>query len=109
MLKNSIHKLVAGAISGDEDALKAYSVLKQAEKEIKKLIIDVEPHALEAAKPYEKTFQKDGFQFEQRNGARKWNFKGIESWVDKKEELTVIEDRAKAAFNSYQTHKPLPL
>lgn len=43
---------------------------------------------------------KNGYQFEVRNGSRRWDFKGCPLWDQKKEELKSEEDKLKLAWNS---------
>ena len=82
----NLEKLAAEVVSGEADALKAYGMAKQYFKKAN----------------YEKNFVKDGFKFEKRNGAKRFDFKHLAEWSDKKAELTEIESKYKGAFQSFE-------
>lgn len=87
--------------AGDMSALEAFARLKQMEKDLKDMLNEVEPDALHEAASYpENTFCNGVYTFEKRKGGANYNFKVIPEWVAKKEELTEIENKAKAAFKA---------
>jgi len=99
---DSIKQLVQDVIDGNESALKAFAIIKKQSKQIDVCLKAVEKVALEEAQTYEKNFELHGFEFEQRNGSRRFDFKGIAEWTAKKAELSAIEDRARAAYSAYE-------
>ena len=102
-MNKDIEELTQAAISGEEDALKVYAILKDYEKTLKKCINDVQPIALAEAENYsETTFSEHGYTFTKRNGGARYSFDNISEWVDKKQELKEIEERAKQAHKAYE-------
>ena len=101
---NSIKQLTKEVINGDESALKVYATLKNYSKELEVCIESIKSQALEEAETYEKNFTKDGFAFEKRNGSKRWDFKALPEWAEKKAELKAIEDKAKIAYSAYENN-----
>lgn len=88
---------------GDISALTAYANIKKLESEIVSVKKQIEPLALDEAINYgEKSFTHDGVKFEIRNGATRYNYKGISAWSEKQKELKTIEERSKQAFIAKQ-------
>ena len=98
----NLEKLAAEVVSGEADALKAYGMAKLHFKKATDALKAIEAEALDQAENYEKNFVKDGFKFEKRNGAKRFDFKHLAEWADKKAELTEIESKYKGAFQSFE-------
>lgn len=90
------------AVNGNIKSLPVLAELKQQEKRFKSLIEEIMPTALDEAETYEKNFTMDGYSFEKKNGATRYDFKCIPEWAEKHQELKAIELKAKAAYNSYK-------
>lgn len=98
-----IGEIITQVQSGDKSALVAYAELKNIEKELKAALAEIQPDAVADAERYgEKTFNAHGYSFELRQGSRRWNFKNIPAWGQKKSELAEIEDKAKHAYTSWE-------
>ena len=98
-----LDQIIQAVRDGEKPALTAYAELKTIEKELKAALAEVQPDAVADAERYgEKTFNAHGFCFELRQGSRRWNFKNIPAWGQKKSELAEIEERAKHAFASWE-------
>lgn len=98
----NLEKLATEVISGEVDALKAYGIAKEYFKKATDALKAIEAEALDEAETYEKNFVLDGFKFEKRNGARRFDFKHLTEWADKKQELSEIESKYKGAYQSFE-------
>lgn len=101
-MQNTIVKLVTDVNDGHENPLKAYALLRQWGKDIDSALKEIEEYALLEAKKYPKTFEQYGFEFTRSEGARRFDFKGCQSWVKTSTELKEIEERLKATWNLHQ-------
>lgn len=102
-MNKDIEELTAAAVSGEEEALKVYAILKDYEKVLKKCISEVQPIAIAEAENYtETTFSEHGYTFTKRNGGARYAFDNIPEWVEKKQQLKDIEEKAKQAHKSYE-------
>lgn len=98
-----LQQLVQDVLDGNESGLVALAVLKEEQQIIKDCIAQIESVAAEEAAQYtEKTFQFKDLMVEKRAGGRMYNFKNIPEWNKAKAEVKAIEERAKAAFSSYE-------
>jgi len=100
----NIDQLAQDVLEGIEDPLKAYGIAKDFLKKATEALKLIEEAALEEASKYEKTFDYQDFKFEQRNGSKRFDFKHIKEWADKKAELSDVEKKYKAAYNSFQNN-----
>jgi DNA mismatch repair ATPase MutL len=98
-------KLVEDAENGEESPFKAMAILQELQKEIKECMDQIKPIVIQEAAKYDKTFEKDGFKIEQRNGRRTWNYKGIPEWMQKEKEKKEIEETAKEMYSLYEKGK----
>jgi hypothetical protein len=95
--------LVEQAESGDIASLALYAECKELEGMFKKVVAQLEPLAFMEAETYvEKTFMFEGFEFEKRNGATRYNYKGIAEWQILNAQLKAVEERARQAFLARQ-------
>ena len=96
-------QLVQDILEGQVDPLMGYAELKRELTRLQKCIKEIEPLAFdEAAKFQNKSFDYNGYHFTQTDGRRIWDFKGIPSWKIAKEQLTHIENNAKAAYSAFE-------
>lgn len=103
-----IQQLVQDVLDGKENPLKAFAVLKGLQKQVSTAISEIEEGAIEEAGKYgEKTFEAMNYKFEIREGARRYSFKGIESWVETNKKLKDIEKQCKLAASAYEKGKQL--
>lgn len=98
-------ELVQNVMDGVESPFKALHFLKDLQKTIKTQIEIVEVEAINQSQYEDKTFEKDGFKIEKRNGRKMWNFKGCESYKIAKDNLTEIEKDLKDNFSQWEKGK----
>ena len=98
----NIEQLANDTITGEENPFKALALAKEFKKTMDICIKAIEEVAQEEAEKYPKEFEEAGYQFTKRNGSRRYDFKHIKEWQDKKYELGLIEDKYKAVYNSFQ-------
>ena len=95
-------ELVQQVIDGQEDPILAYAEIKKQLDFLTKCKEQIEDHAKEEAAKFGKSFEYKGFKIEVREGGRQWNFKGIGEWQTYSKALKDCEERAKAAYSSYE-------
>lgn len=94
-------QLVQDVLDGNESALKAFTVLKEAKDHLDKCLEEIKDGAMEEANSFgEKRFSKDGYEFEIRKGGTYYDFKPCKSWAAKNEELKQLEEYLKQAAKS---------
>ena len=98
----NISQLAQDVWDGKESPLKAYGIAKNYLKQATEAMKAIEEAALEEASKYEKSFEFDGFKFEQRNGSIKHSYDHIQSWIDNREERKEIERACKASYNAFK-------
>ena len=98
-------QLVQDVMNGEESPFKALYLLKEQLKEVKEMIEVVEVEAFNQSEYEDKSFIKDGYKIEKRNGGKRWNFKGCKSYQEAKENLTKIEDDLKTNYKLWQSGK----
>ena len=98
----NISQLAQDVFDGIEDPLKAYGIAKAFLKEVTDATKLIEEAALDEASKHEKTFIHEGYKFERRNGARRFDFKHLPDWAEKKQELSDIEGKYKSAYQSFE-------
>lgn len=100
---NTLEELTTQAEEGYISGLDVYVELKKAIDHLSALQDRVKPIAIEeASKEDEKQFEKNGASIQYRDGAGRWDFKGLDDWTAKKGELSEIESRHKAAYQQWQ-------
>jgi hypothetical protein len=88
---------------GQTSALIAYAQIKRVADEYASAIKQIEEPAMEEAHNFgEKSFETQGFKFEIRNGAKRFDYSGIDEWKDQRDALKETEERYKAAFVARQ-------
>jgi|AntAceMinimDraft_5_1070358.scaffolds.fasta_scaffold141727_2 ArsR family metal-binding transcriptional regulator len=101
MTSIDIYELKNSALAGETNALSAYVVLKEFEKDVADALEKLKELALEEAKTYEeKTFEVFGAKITVKNGAGRWKFDHIQDWNTAKNELSEIEKAAKQAYQN---------
>lgn len=98
----NIEQLTIDAVQGVESPFKALAIAKEYKKKVDECLKAIEEVAMEEAKNHPKEFESDGYEFTKRNGSRRFDFKHIEEWQQKKQELTNIEEKYKSAFQCFQ-------
>lgn len=99
----NISQLAQDVWDGKENPLKAYGIAKSYMDNAKQALEAIYEAAIdEAAKHPENTFEEEGFQFTKKAGSKRFDFKHLEEWKQKKEELSDIEKKFKAAYNAFQ-------
>ena len=98
-------QLVEDTENGVESPFKAMAILNELAEEIKQCQKQIKPIVVLEAEKYDKTFEKDGFKMERRNGRRTFNYKTIPDWVQKEKEKKEIEDTAKEMYSLYEKGK----
>ncbi len=101
----NIGQLVQDVMNGEESPFKALYLLKQELTTLKEAIEVVEVEAFNQSEYEDKTFIKDGFKIEKRNGAKRWNFKGCKDYQEAKDNLTKIEDDLKTNYKLWESGK----
>ena len=98
-----LDNILQGVEDGTISHLTAYARLKVVEKQVKAAITSLQEDAVGEAEKYgEKSFKAHGFVFELRQGPRRWDFKGLPAWAEKKQELADVEATARAAYSAYE-------
>jgi len=88
---------------GKRSALIAYAHLKRTADEYTSAIKQIEDNAMNEAHNFgEKSFETQGFKFEIRNGAKRFDYSGIDEWKEQRDALKETEERYKAAFIARQ-------
>ena len=94
---NYLHDLNDKALNGDTSPLKAYIECKTIEKLLKDVMSGLHEAAITEAETYGKgEHEAHGAKFQVKNGAARYDFKGVSAWAQLKEELTAIELQGKA-------------
>lgn len=98
-----ISQLVQDVIDGNENALKAYGLLKDLSKQVSEALKEVEGAAIDEAQKFgEKTFNSMDWKFELRDGARRYNFKNIPQWVEMNKKMKDAEKLYKSASSAFE-------
>jgi len=88
---------------GNRNALIAYAQMKRTADEYSRAISQIEHLAMEEAHSFgEKSFETQGYKFEIRNGAKRYDYSGIDEWKEQRDALKETEERYKAAFIARQ-------
>jgi len=98
-------QLLQDVMDGNESPFKALFELKQQLATIKTAIEVVEVEAFNQAEYEDKTFIKDGYKIEKRNGAKRWNFKACKDYQIAKDNLSEIEDGLKTNYKLWESGK----
>ena len=94
-------KNITGAIdAGMLNPLDAIMAAKKFEKLLATLKKDITETVITEMLTYNNKFEDSSGKIEVRNGAGRWDYKHISKWVEKKNELTEIEEAAKLAAKS---------
>ena len=101
----NIGQLVQDVMDGEESPFKALYELKKQLTTLKSAIEVVEVEAFNQAEYEDKTFIKDGYQMEKRNGAKRWNFKNCKDYQIAKDNLKEIEDGLKTNYKLWESGK----
>lgn len=96
-----IYTLRDAVLNEESNALSAYVMMKEFEKDLALILKQVQPLALEEAKTYENTsFEAFGAKITVKKAAGRWDFKHIPQWEKAKETLKDVEEKAKSAYNN---------
>jgi chaperonin GroEL (HSP60 family) len=97
LIKEYYDKMQDGEIS----PLEAYAMAKQVDAEHQQYLEEMQAQAIEESKKWqEKSFAFKGFQFEKRQGSRRFDFKNISEWKVAKENIAAVEDKYKIAWEA---------
>jgi hypothetical protein len=103
MRQQELAHFVEQVEQGQTSALIAYAHLKRTAEEYSKAISQIEDNAMNEAHNFgEKSFETQGFKFEIRNGAKRFDYSGIDEWKAQRDALKETEERYKAAFIARQ-------
>ena len=101
-LYEEIEQFEQQALNGEINELQAYIELKQFEELIAEKKKNISKCAMRLVE-LEKDYKTEQFGFViQRQQKTTWKFDHIQRWIDKKNELTSIQDQAKAAYQLSQ-------
>ena len=95
-----IEELVQNTIDGIEDPLLAYGMLSEIMEKAKKGIAEIKDAAMIEAEKHPTTFECHGFKFQRKNGAARYDFKGIAEWESLDQSKKVLEQKLKSAFKA---------
>lgn len=95
-------ELVQQVLDGNEDPIVAFAEIKQQLDLLTKCKEQVEEYAMKEAEKYGKSFEYKGYKVELRDGGRNYSFKNITEWQTYSKALKECEERAKAAYSSYE-------
>lgn len=88
---------------GHADALLAYHRLKELAEQVSAAKEVVYLHAIQEAENYgEKAFEHKGLKVERRNGAARWNYKGIPEWDQADKDKKELEKTLKSRYELYK-------
>lgn len=97
-----INNLKQRTLDGHQDGIVSYAILLDIEKNSKLSKDEVKVVALEEADNYsEKSFEHKGLYVERRNGAARWDFKGIAEYETFKIEEKSLVNELKARHALY--------
>lgn len=98
---HELQELNETALNGDGNALEAYIQCKTIEMLLKDVMNGLQPAAIEEAEKYGKgEHEAHGAKFQVKNGAARYDFKGVATWVEAKKALTDIEVMGKAMLKA---------
>tara|TARA_R110000803_G_scaffold70019_3_gene132675 strand:+ start:141 stop:533 length:393 start_codon:yes stop_codon:yes gene_type:complete len=97
--------LVQEVMDGKCSPYKALHFLKDYAKQIKNQIEIVETEAFNQSEYEDRTFLKDGFEIEKRNGRKVWNFKNCNSFKLANDNLEEIKNDLKQNFSLFEKGK----
>jgi hypothetical protein len=100
----NISQLAQDVFDEKESPLKAYGIAKQYMKQATEALKAIEEAAIEEASKYEKTFEAEGFKFEQRNGSKRFDYSNIKEIQEAKEAVKELEKKHRAAYNYFQVN-----
>jgi len=102
-MKKVIQSIQDDVDLGYKNALEAYKILTEAEKQIKEAKANILEQAIDEYEKYgEKTIDYNGFKVSKTQSAR-YDYKHITQWADLKGQLTNVEELAKLAEKQGQT------
>lgn len=100
-LVTNLQEVLSAVQDGREDALSFYAQLKELEKEIKDSLTIIDPIVEDESGAYsEKVFFDHGFQFEKRQGGKRFSFKGIPTWDEAEKFKKELEEKFRLAWLS---------
>lgn len=86
---------------GEINPLEAYAIAKQVDAEHQQYLEEMQVQAIEESKKWqEKSFAFKGFQFEKRQGSKRFDFKNISEWKIAKENIANVEEKYKIAWEA---------
>lgn len=98
---NEIHNANEEALNGDGNALKTYIECKTIEKLLKSVMAGIHEAAIDEAEKYGKgEHEAHGAKFQVKNGAARYDFKGVTMHAELKGQLKQCEESLKAILNS---------
>lgn len=103
MIDNS--QVMQDVLDGVESPYIALFMFKEQSKVLKEMIEVMEVEAFNQSVYEDKTFEKDGFKIEKRNGRKQWNFKNCKSFQLASGNLEEIKSDLKANFSLYEKGK----
>jgi hypothetical protein len=103
MRQQELAHFVEQVEQGETSALISYANLKRTADEYASAIKQIESIAMEEAHSYgEKSFEVQGFKFEVRNGAKRFDYSNISEWKEIQSKLKETEEKYKSAFMARQ-------
>jgi hypothetical protein len=97
LIKDYYQRMQDGEIS----PLEAYAMAKQIDAEHQQYLEEMQAQAIEESKKWqEKSFAFKGFQFEKRQGSKRFDFKNISEWKQAKENISAVEEKYKLAWEA---------
>ena len=106
LIKEQLSNTVQEVIDGNFDPLEAYAQLKSLDKHLKECLSAIENDVQSEAQKYDgKTFKHKDFTFTKTEGRAIFDFKNVQQWTKVKEQLSEIEELAKASARNYQQFK----
>jgi len=101
----NIEQITQDVMDGNQNPYEALYLLKQRLKTVKLAIEIVEVEAMNQCEYEDKTFEKDGFKIEKRNGRKQWNFKQCKSFQIANDNLEEIKNDLKANYGLFEKGK----
>ena len=98
-------KITQQVIDGEFSPFEASYLIKEQINALKTHLEIVNTEAKNQSIYEDKTFKKDGFKMEKRNGRKIWDFEECKSYKIAKYNLTEIENDLKANFSMFEKGK----
>lgn len=101
-INSQLQDLTGGVLGGFINPIEAIGAIKQFSKALETAKKAITDEAIDELQKWPNGFENSNVKIELRNTARRYSFKHIPEWAEKKAELQDIEATAKGALKGYE-------